>query len=45
MTMLEIILNAVFTGLGVTLGTFIANKTLINNLEKFIKNMKNKGNS
>lgn len=41
----QIILNAIFTGIGVTIGTYFSNRFLIRNIEKFGRiNNKNRRN-
>jgi uncharacterized protein YneF (UPF0154 family) len=41
---LTIILTAMFTGVGVTIGTYLANKTLIKHLETTIEKRLKHGN-
>ena len=36
MSIFEILLNAIFTGAGVTTGAFLANRTLIKSIEKML---------
>jgi uncharacterized protein YneF (UPF0154 family) len=38
--MFEIIINAIFTGIGVTIGTYIANRLLIKKLDTMIERLK-----
>ena len=37
----EIIMNAMFTGFGVAIGTYLANSYFLKKLEKIIKKMRN----
>jgi hypothetical protein len=41
-TIIEMILNAFFTGIGVTIGTYIAQRHLIGSLEKIVERIKKK---
>jgi hypothetical protein len=37
----EIIMNAMFTGFGVAIGTYLANNHFLKKLEKLVKKMRN----
>jgi len=43
MSIIEILTNAIVTGIGVTIGSYLANRTFIKNLEKVLK-LKKEGN-
>jgi hypothetical protein len=40
MTYIELIITAIFNGFGVAIGSYVANKSLINKLEKKYNNVK-----
>lgn len=42
-TFLEIVVNSIFTGIGVTIGTYLGNRAILKRVEKIMKKINNKG--